>query len=216
MGRDDKQRQQAKAKKLARQKAQKAIQKQKNVYRLERAHALNQQWNTWPLWECWESDQLADEKIRFGSLVVTRRVDDSRIAAGIFLIDGTGLGVKSACLKRCGIAEYRDILHQIRGLDGLHTISPEYAKKMIEGVIIFARDLGFKPDKDYLEVSRILEGIDASKCTQTIEFGIDGKPVYVANPYDTELLKERIIKNFEDGNWKNGCDSELPVDPPAD
>jgi len=69
------------------------------------------------------------------------------------------------------------------------------AHHIIYGGIEFASQFGFKPHKDF-ELSRhVLDDRDSIQpCTENVEFGKDGEPLFVAGPYDDV---ERIIRQLE-------------------
>ena len=58
------------------------------------------------------------------------------------------------------------------------------AHQIVYGAIDFASRFGFRPHKDY-ELSRyILDGRDSFEEVSDIEFGRDGRPLFIASPDD--------------------------------
>ena len=56
--------------------------------------------------------------------------------------------------------------------------------KIIREAIAYAKDLGFKPDPDYRDAMLVLGDADPDACDKSIPLGKDGKPFFVAGPYD--------------------------------
>jgi yecA family protein len=81
--------------------------------------------------------------------------------------------------------------------DQRERLHPACAKKLIEGAIAYAEDLGFAPHRDYRKARKVLSGIDAALCPTDFTYGRDGKPCYVAGPDDSEERVERVLAILE-------------------
>lgn len=75
-------------------------------------------------------------------------------------------------------------------------ISPERARKLVEEMEAYARNLGLEPHKDYQAAKKIFGDINTDECPDTFEFGRDGKPLYFAGPYDNKRFRERVIRKL--------------------
>jgi hypothetical protein len=205
--------QKKKAKQAAKSKARKTAQKQKGLMAaVTRKLALQQAFND-PVYECWEAEHLfkQDSDVGIGSVIITRKSGNDDILMGVFLIDVYCLGIKSSCVRLLSDEKYREMLEHMSGQEGLKFIHPSCARKLIEQAGNYAGELGFAPDKDYREAKKIFGEIDSAACPRAFTFGKDGKPFYVAGPYD----KPRFIKNVVDKLEKNcgpgGYDYVVPV-----
>ena len=67
---------------------------------------------------------------------------------------------------------------------------------MLRGAIEFAEDIGFPPHKDF-EISKyILEEDDEKIDLVEIEFGYDGKPLYISTP-ENHSESRRVMAHLE-------------------
>lgn len=120
-------------------------------------------------------------------ILVARRSPLGQIGCGMFLVDLGCLGVKNAFGRvfeseanyRHGLRnEFMEMRPRVHGDLNL-------AAKIIREAIAYARDLGFEPHRDYRQASIVLSGADPDACRAAIPLGgDDGKPWYVAGPYD--------------------------------
>lgn len=197
MARDEKRRQKALARQAAKRKA-----RRKEVSRALVGRPFMSDLRasaSWPVHEVliskgWE---------RPGELIevlVTRRSPLGQIACGVFLVDLGCLGVKNAFGRVFDSeAEYR---HELR--DGFAERQPRVrgdlnlAAKIIREAIAYARDLGFEPHRDYHPASFVLSGADPDACPSKISLGgPDGKPSYVAGPYDrSRAIVNKLMKRL--------------------
>jgi hypothetical protein len=131
-----------------------------------------------------------------GSVIISRRLPDERIAIGVFLVDAYCLGVKDAFFTVAAPDEYDAIIRKIAGTQQLDPVSPAYARKLIEGAIAYARNLGFEPHEDFHDASVVLGDIDPAACAEVFTFGRDGKPFYVDGPSHSEQKARQIINRL--------------------
>jgi len=119
------------------------------------------------------------------SISIARNHPDGRVAFAAFCVDLGCLGIKSAFAHPdISLAEYED-----RIVYGQRTrqicCDAAFAAKLIEGARAYAAQFGFNPDPAYHAARRIFGAIDPASCPDVIEYGgEDGKPFYVAGPYD--------------------------------
>lgn len=134
-----------------------------------------------PLVGAWVAENIFEAGL--GHVIVARQLPDGRWAAGSFLLDVYCLGVKNAFLTLRPEREIRqEFLPRISQVHPLTEIEPAYARKLIDGAIDYARELGFEPHGDYHTAQLVLAQIDASTCGETFTFGKDGKPFFVNGP----------------------------------
>jgi hypothetical protein len=145
---------------------------------------------TWPIAAAWMPDNLWDAGI--GQLILARRTPDGRIACGAFLADVYCLGVKNAFWKIMTESEYDELLRRADQAGRLQKVAPEYLAKLVVDAVQYAHALGIPPHPDYGHARLLLAGIDPSLCTDTFEFGKDGKPFYVRGPHES-LAKAKVI-----------------------
>ncbi|MCH8961793.1 MAG: hypothetical protein IH820_10860 [Bacteroidetes bacterium] len=128
-----------------------------------------------------------------GITVFSRRLPDSRIAVGTFLVDVFCLGVKDAMARIMTEWEYEDYIDGVEEKHSLKAVEPACIVKLVEESVDYARDLGFFPHKDYRKARKIFGDVDPADCKTEFEFGKDGKPFYMSGPYDSDTKIRRII-----------------------
>jgi hypothetical protein len=107
-------------------------------------------------------------------------------------VDVFCLGVKNAFWKIMTESEYDEVLRRNDHVQPLEKVAPEYLAKLVEDAVQYAQALGIPPHPDYGHARLLLAGIDSSLCTDTFEFGKDGKPFYIRGPHES-LAKAKVI-----------------------
>jgi tetratricopeptide (TPR) repeat protein len=198
-------------KKLAKQKAKKreaAKKGLKNIVDFMAGQA--KQASTAPIHDCLMNEDLFEDGI--GSMILSRRLPDGDIAIGMFLIDAFCLGVKNAHFMFMAPREYTELISQIREHEDLVGIEPSCFRRIVEGAAIYGKKLGFSPHEDYKETSKIFGNIKSSDCTEEFEFGDEGKPLFIAGPYDSPQKCKKIIDTLTKSCGEGNFDYVLPTD----
>lgn len=189
MGKNDARRQKQLAKKKAKRedkRAQLARQTSKDpTVRLAGAAA-------WPFIDAFVADTIWTNGI--GSVVVSRQMPGGMIAVASFMVDIYCLGVKNAYWHAMSSFEYREFVAKNRRNSPASNETPEYAFKLIQTAVEYARCFGFAPHPDYRHARLLFAGVDPEKCTETFTMGRDGKPFYVRGPHES-LAQARSIAN---------------------
>jgi hypothetical protein len=97
-------------------------------------------------------------------LISRRRKDDGLIAASVFLVDLLCLGVKNAVSHVVSPPRYEATLVALELVGDLMEIPPECARKLVEGAVAYAEDLGFSQHPDYRIAHQIFGHIDKTEC----------------------------------------------------
>jgi hypothetical protein len=168
----------------------------------------------WPLHECLISRNWSDEG-ELIQIVVARRSPDGQIATAVFLVDLGCLGVKSAFVRLEPSREQyeRNVLQGMRETQSLVSCDLDLAAKVIREGIAYARRFGLKPDRDYYEAASMLEGVDPDACDVHVPLGRDGKPFFVAGPYDSA---QRIVAQLTRTAGPGNFDYFVPLGMPDD
>jgi hypothetical protein len=152
---------------------------------------------SYPIHECLIPDDLFISGL--GELVVTRRMPNGDIAMSAFVIDVFCLGVKDAMFMVLPESEYE---HKIKGRmaatgdRGFEKLHQSCAKKLLDGLVEYAKELGFAPHPDYKNANDIFGIIDAGACPVKYTYGKDGKPFYMNGPYESPADIERILNTL--------------------
>lgn len=149
---------------------------------------------TWPIHECHMADRLFEAGI--GSVIVCRSLGN-RFAVAVFLLDVFCLGVKDAFFSILSAADYQRFLNRTKQSQPLAPVTPECARKLIEGAVEYASDLGFQPHKDYHSAKALLDAIDTTSCDTTFRFGRDGKPFYCSGPFEGSARRKQILDKLK-------------------
>lgn len=152
-----------------------------------------------PLRECRINDNWHEQ--RMASITFARNRPDGRVAVAAFVVDLGCLGVKSAFANPAiTLSEYESRLAHGQATNQIRC-DPAFAVKLIQGAYEYAKQLGFSPDPDYYYSKEIFGNIDPTSCTETIEYGREGKPFYFAGPYDDvdKIMNHLIQKLGPDG-----------------
>lgn len=144
-----------------------------------------------PVHECLVPVRLAE--LGIGNIVVAKKMPTGNIGIGVFLVDVYCLGVKDVFYATLPPERYAWKIQQLEAHEAFETIHPSCARKLIEGGVLYAKQWGFKPHKDYKAVVRIFGDIDPGVCATEFEYGRDGKPFYVAGPNDTPKKSRAIL-----------------------
>jgi len=155
-----------------------------------------------PLHDCLVSSSLSETGI--GNIIVSRMMPTDHIAVGVFLLDIYCLGVKESFYTIVEPQEYTRLLQKMKSEGIVENIHPSCARKLIEGGVLYAERLGFKPHGDYKVAKKIFGDIDPEDCPRTFEYGYNGKPYYVSGPYDTRQKSESILKTLSERCGPNG------------
>jgi len=168
---------------------------------------------SYPIHECLIPDNLFDSGL--GELVVTRRIPNGDIAMSAFVIDVFCLGVKDAMFMVLPESEYE---HKIKvrmsaaGNRGFEKLHQTCAKKLLDGLVDYAKELGFAPHPDYKNANDIFGNIDASACPVKYTYGKKGKPFYMNGPYESPADIKRIINTLTKKCGAGGFDTVLRLD----
>jgi len=137
-----------------------------------------------------------DLKTGLGSVVVARELEPDLLALGVVLLDVFCLGVKNAFLKIVSRYEFEDMMAHICRVEQLEEVSPAYARKLVDGAIAYARNLGFEPHRDYADAALVFDDIDPAACDTVFKYGKDGKPFYISGPNHSQEQSRRIIAHL--------------------
>jgi hypothetical protein len=163
-----------------------------------------------PIRECLINDDWKESLM--ASVIIARDHPDGQVAVAAFAVDLGCLGVKSAFANHMlSASDYQRMLsmqetHQI-------PVDPACAVKLITGALEYAKQFGFKPDPDYFYSRAIFGDIDPASCHEDIEYGKDGKPLYIAGPYDNV---KKIINQLGRKVGPDGFDYIIPFGPLGD
>jgi hypothetical protein len=132
-----------------------------------------------------------------GYVVVARFRGSGEMEAGVFLLDVFCLGAKNAFYTRASADDYEgSLLERLLPAGNRKPLDPPTARKLIEGSVAYAQNLGLAPHPDYKMACRVLGGIESSDSSATFTFGEKGKPFFVQGPNDSPAFCQRLLKQL--------------------
>ena len=160
-----------------------------------------------PIHECFIPNTLFETGI--GYVIVTRRTPDGIIATSAFIVDVYCLGVKNALFNVSSELEYENTikprLMRSNEEQQFENVHPACARKLVEGAILYAKELGFSPHSDYKYAKGVFGDIDINSCPVKYKYGKDDKPFYIRGPNESTGQAKQIInqlnKRCGEGNY---------------
>ena len=138
----------------------------------------------YPVLHCWIPDSIEIRGI--GSVMLSRACPNGDVAMAVFLVDAYCLGVKDAFGRIVTRTQYDDLVAKNSRGDMASYLAPAAeGRKLIEGAVAYARNLGFEPHPDCAKAMALFGNIDPADSDATFEFGKDGKPYFFPGPNDT-------------------------------
>ena len=129
-----------------------------------------------------------------GSLVLSRGVPGGDIVYSLFLIDTLCLGVKDVTLGVTSWSNYQDrFVHDYFKRLSMINLTPEAARKFIEGAVEFARKVGLAPHDDYQKGMLLFGDVDASACTEEFVYGNKGQHMFIEGPNSSPAQTAQIL-----------------------
>jgi len=160
-----------------------------------------------PIHECLVPANLFERGI--GNLVFSRSLPGGRMALAMFLLDVFCLGVKDTFFAVVGRDEYDRRLRSWRESESLQRIDPAGLRKLVEGSVVYARELGFNPSPDYVVVHKIFGDVEAAACPSHFQYGHAGKPFYISGPHETPTQVRTIVDQLQrrlgSANFEDRC-----------
>src|SRR5262249_30685514 len=130
----------------------------------------------------------------------------------VFLVDRYCLGVKNVMADVTGSFTYeRNVVNKMRSEYGVKELSPACLRKLVEGAVDYARDLGLPPHPEYQKARVIFSDIEAGQCKEEFEFGKDGKPLFIAGPHDSPERCRHIMACLEERCGPGGYHLIIPM-----
>jgi len=146
------------------------------------------------------------------NIFILREKPDFNFILGVYLIDIWCLGLKDTFFNLdVSYEEIADRLHNHPSGKNV-AVDVDFAHSMIYGGIDYAKQLGFSPHSDFKYTRFILDPKEEIEFDGTIEFGKDGKPFYMAGPYDSREKISRIIEQLEEKVGEGNYHFTYPVD----
>ena len=131
------------------------------------------------------------------TVLFSRQAADGQIAVAVFLLDLYCLGVKDTIADYWAPTRYNEFREKLVSEQGLERISPGMACGVVEAAVEYADSFGIAPHADYRKMVAIWGDVVPEPIDGRVEFGRDGKPIYVAGPHDSPMKQRSILQKLE-------------------
>ncbi len=211
MPRDERKRQKALMKKRSKQKAASPHKSHQQDFASLSAQAIIRRARAFPFYECWISDNWQKDDLGLVEILVSRQQPDGDICFGTYLVDKYLLGVKNT-FGNAGFSRARfknEVLGKIFRELKPQECPVELAHQMVYASLDYAAQFGFQPEKDFAGTQYILAPRGELEEPYQLTFGKDGKPFFVAGPYDNA---PRILRQLEKTAGPGNFHYFMPID----
>ncbi|WP_444842822.1 hypothetical protein [Bradyrhizobium sp.] len=178
---------------MAQKRARKAQKRKQQVTEKRRAEALEAGLPArvaraagLPVQHCYVSEALFEDGI--GTVVIARGATSHLVTMGSFLVDVFCLGVKNVMFEQLDDDEFEFYMERTGDTQRMIPVDPAYARRLLRDAAAWSASFGFAPHRDFPVVERLFGEVNADDCDAVFQFGREGKPHYVAGPYDTPAL----------------------------
>lgn len=161
-----------------------------------------------PIYETLVSKGLFESGV--GTAIFSRELPDGSLGMASFLLDTYCLGIKDSHLGFFPRSDYIALIQRMEENQKFESVSPAHLRKLVENCGAYARNLGFAPHKGYAKAKKIFGDTDASDCSAEFQFGQEGKPLFVAGPYDTPSRCARIMRTLRESCGEDGFHFVMP------
>jgi hypothetical protein len=163
-----------------------------------------------PILDCYISEDVWDQGL--GYVIISRQLPDLRVAFASFMVDRYCLGVKDTFARIATKGDYEeDLIEQLESRFELIKVTPATARRLVEDAVAYAQRLGLSPHPDYRRSQAIFGDIDPQAAAEVFEMGMDGKPHFIAGPYDTPDRCFRILSILEDTCGAGNFHFTMPI-----
>jgi hypothetical protein len=146
-----------------------------------------------PILHCCTTAGIWD--VGMGQVVVSRQLAGGQVAFVAFLVDMYFFGVKNVIVQVAPRPRYqRDLYDKLARRETLIELQPPCARKLVEGAVAYASNLGVPPYADYRVAKLIFGDIDAGACIEEYEYGKDGEPLFIAGPHDSPAKMAQVAR----------------------
>jgi hypothetical protein len=164
----------------------------------------------WPVYECLIPRNW-DREGELLQIIVARQGPEGGVAASVFLVDLGCLGVKDAFTYYFPTPrDYELTRRNLGGRQQLIKADLDLVARIVRGAVEYAQSLGFSPHRDFKDAAILLTGADPDASNARVPLGKDGKPFFVAGPYDDP---RKIMAKLEKAVGPDGFYYVVPMDP---
>ena len=148
-------------------------------------------------------------------VLVARSQPNDNILFGEYVVDYLCTGVKdSSYASNIGRETFfNEVIPRLYSGAPPLDIEANLAHEIIWGAVEYASELGFDPHRNFREAGRILDPADALPRSGALDFGYQGRPLYIPGPDDNQAgVIRRLIESVGLGNFYYLPRGDVPED----
>jgi len=164
---------------------------------LVNTHEALQNARQYPILGCWTIEDWQEAGI--APVIIARKQDDEKVLYANYLVDLYCLGVKDVVVDEDVPQKRFERALQKMCMEAPHEIPVDLAHEILYGALEYARNYGFEPHPDFtrLHADQVLDPPDAHPRSYKVEFGKDGKPLYISGPNESQYQSMQIVQTLE-------------------
>jgi len=167
-----------------------------------------------------------DSKLHIYEAIITNNIWDTGLGVGClamednkgdifianFKIDVFCLGVKDSFSSKISFEQYTSFKNNPE-LDDSYFINvePSYLKSLIAQSVEYAKRYGFLPQGEFTKAIKYFKNIALPDIKPDFTFGKDGKPYYVAGPYDSLHMSKAVVNKLHDKAGSDNFHYMVPI-----
>ena len=148
-------------------------------------------------------------------VLIARLQPNDNILFGEYVVDYLCTGVKDASYASNIDREtfFNEVIPRLYSGAPPLDIEANLAHQIIWGAVEYASELGFEPHRNFREAGRILDPADALPGGGALDFGYQGRPLYIPGPGDNQAgIIRRLIESVGMGNFYYLPRGDVPED----
>jgi len=155
-----------------------------------------------PFGDCYISEEWKARGL--ASIIISKLMPSGNYIFGSYLIDIFCLGLKDTMYKfNISEIEFKEMLETFESRESTVKCDVTTIHNIIYGAIDYADELGFKPSKDFDLTQHLLNPDLITDEIDEIEFGKNGKPLFIAGPFDNSKRILAILhQSVGEGNYE--------------
>lgn len=147
-----------------------------------------------PVEGAWVQQEWQDQG--FARVLIARTQPNDNIIFGEYIVDYFCIGIKDASYASNVNREtfFNEVIPRLYSGTPPIDIEASLAHEVIWGAVEYAEGLGFDPHRKFQEASRILDPAGKMPRSGSIDFGYQGRPLYIPAPDDNQAgIIRRLI-----------------------
>ncbi|MBN8861192.1 MAG: hypothetical protein J0H29_22570 [Sphingobacteriales bacterium] len=178
----------------------------KQQQQLSPENYIRQRSRSLPISDCYINKGREDSGI--AQVMVIRKHSNGNSTFCLYIVDLYCLGIKETTFRfNQTEKELEEVFESFKDTFDIEQVDYTLAHNIIYAALAYADELGFKPHKDFTQItSYFLEEDTEDIALIEIECGKNGKPLYAPGPYDSAAKVRQIINQLEKVTGKGGYD----------